>query len=148
MPALLFIIACTAPSHSPAPTGNPLARAESLYADLRIIRDRIDVKTEAGRAPSADVILRHNALRDNVARSLAAVDSAALKEEDTRALSIMRRTLVRDLGPITSSTASQTPSAETPPGCDYDPGAVAAGRTASTRCGSGSTPVMAGSSLI
>ena len=37
----------------------------------------------------------------------------------------MRRTLVRDLGPIPKSTASQA-SAVTQPACDYDPAAVAA----------------------
>ena len=57
-----LLAACTSPSPFPAPAGASLAPAESLYADLRSIRDRIDVNTEAGRTPSPDAILRHNAL--------------------------------------------------------------------------------------
>jgi hypothetical protein len=104
-----------------------VARAESLYADLRSIRDKIDVSTEAGQTPGTDAILAHNAVREDLVRSLAAVDSAALRGDDTRALGIMRRTLVRDLGAVAAPIGSQGVAAETRPACDYDAGAVAAG---------------------
>ena len=131
---MIVVAACSSPPGPPTPARAPLAAAESLYADLRTIRDRIDVGIEAGHtrrgdaAPFAVLVLAHNALREDLARSLAAVDSAALNVDDTRALGIMRRTLVRDLGPVPPANASQGVAAETPPACDYDAGAVAAAR--------------------
>ncbi len=115
----------------PAPAPAELAAAESLYADLRGMRDRIEVMLEAGRpgraAPAFDaMILSHNAVRDDLAQRLAAVDSAALRDDDARALGIMRRTLAQDLGPIAAPVASAKRAAETEPACDYDARAVAA----------------------
>jgi len=125
-PVLLSVLAaCASPPGSPTPARASLAAAESLYADLRTIRDRIDVSTEAGRTGSTDAILGYNALRDDLARSLAAVDSAALRGDDTRALGVMRRTLVRDLGVVAAPTASEGVAVETRPACDYDASAVA-----------------------
>jgi hypothetical protein len=82
---------------------------------------------EAGRTGNADDIFTHNSVREDLARSLAAVDSAALSDDDRRALGIMRRTLARDLGTIAPSAAPQGAAADTPPACDYDVSAVAAG---------------------
>jgi hypothetical protein len=121
------LAACASPAPEAAPAPAELATAESLYADLRSIRDRIDVSIEAGRTPGARAIRRHNALRHDLARSLAAVDSAALRGDDARALGIMRRTLVGDLGVIAASIASPGVAAETRPACDYDVSAVVGG---------------------
>lgn len=127
-----MLAACSSPPRPPTPVRAGLAAAESLYADLRSIRDRIDVSIEAGRTGRADArpfavqVLTHNALREDLARSLAAVDSAALSGDDTRALGIMRRTLARDLGAVPPSNASPAVAAETQPACDYDAGAIAA----------------------
>ncbi|MEP7226743.1 MAG: hypothetical protein ABI785_05240 [Gemmatimonadales bacterium] len=126
---LLILAACASPPGPTTPVRASLTAAESLYADLRTIRDRIDVNIEAGRTdttPLSVLILGHNALRKDLARRLAAVDSASLTGDDSRALGIMRRTLVRDLGPVPTSTAPQAAAAGSPPACDYDAGAVAA----------------------
>ncbi len=129
---LPLLAACSSPPAPPTPARASLAAAESLYADLRSIRDRIDVSIEAGHTGSTDatpfraLVLAHNTLREGVARSLAAVDSAALREDDIRALGIMRRTLMRDLGAVAAPVESQSAAAETQPACDYDAGAVVA----------------------
>jgi hypothetical protein len=133
--ALSFSVAVAACS-SPAPMAGPapaeLGRAESLYADLRSIRDRIDVNLEAGRtrgagaSPFAALVLRHNALRGDLARSLATIDSVPLRGDDARALGTMRRTLARDLGPVATPAASPERAAEMEPACDYDARVVAA----------------------
>ena len=123
-----MLTACSSPPRPPTPVRASLVAAESLYADLRTIRDRIDVNIEAGRTDTtllSVLILGHNALRKDLARRLAAVDSAALSGDDGRALGIMRRTLVRDLGPVPTSTAPEAAAAQEP-ACDYDAGAVAA----------------------
>jgi hypothetical protein len=124
---LSTLAACAAPGGrpaSPAPALARLAAAESLYAELRILRDRIDVAAASGR-PATVLLPRHDSLRARLATGLAAVDSAALPAEDARALGIMRATLERDLTPVTSSpTASDAPGSA--PDCDYDPRAIAA----------------------
>ena len=124
------LAACSSPVYPPGPAPAELAVAESLYADLRSIRDRIDVSLEASRTSIADatpfaaLVLSHNAARDDLARRLATIDSAALREDDARALGTMRRTLARDLGPVVAPIASD--KAQTEPACAYDAGAVAA----------------------
>jgi hypothetical protein len=104
------VMACASQSSAPALVRADLAVAESLYADLRSIRDRIDVDLEAGRTGRADAVPAHNALRQTLAKSLAAVDSAALSGDDGRALGIMRRTLARDLGAVAAPSASSGPA--------------------------------------
>ncbi len=127
------LAACTPSPSPPAPAGNRLALAESLYADLRDIRDRFDVRTEGGRAAQFDtaqlarLVLAHNALRDQVAQSLAAVDSTSLGPEDARALGTMRTTLERDLQPVSQPAPSSAAPARQEPNCKYDPRTVAAG---------------------
>lgn len=125
--ASVALAACSSPAPMPGPAPAGLARAESLYADLRSIWDRIDVELEAGRTDAAFVtlVLSHNSARGNLTRSLATVDSTPLRGDDARALGIMRRTLARDLGPVAAPIASSERAAETEPACDYDARSVA-----------------------
>ena len=128
----LVLPSCTRHQISDGRAQASLSPAESLYADLRDIRDRIDVNLEA-RPFAADhstrqLISSYNGVRERVATSLAAADSAALSREDARALRIMRRTLAADLrrlDPLAQSTAASRPSA---PECAYDPEVVLASR--------------------
>ncbi|MFL5403998.1 MAG: hypothetical protein ACJ8BF_14425 [Gemmatimonadales bacterium] len=102
--------ACTARAPVAAPSGGGLAAAESVYADLRDLRDRLDVATDFGRAsltagsPAAAQVAAHNALRAEVGRRLAGIDSVSLRPADAHALGTMRRTLERDLNPFLPST--------------------------------------------
>jgi hypothetical protein len=84
------------------------------------------VDLETGRPARPDAVLAHNAVRHQLAGSLAAVDSAALRGDDARALGIMRRSLAQDLGAVTAPVTSQGAANQTEPVCDYDAGAVAA----------------------
>jgi hypothetical protein len=113
-----------APSGSQPPPQADLAPAESLYADLRDSRDRIDVTIASGRTgidaqtPVAAYIMGYNGLRRNVAARLAAVDSSTLREDDGRAFDVMRRTLGRDLDSLSPSPTT-SPAARAP-SCNYD----------------------------
>jgi hypothetical protein len=122
----LLLPSCT-PHRSPGPAQFSLARAESLYADLRDIRDRIDVNLEAHPSAADDathqLISSYNTVREQVATSVAAADSAALPGEDARALGIMRRALAADLrrlDPPAQTTAARAPE------CAYNPELVLA----------------------
>jgi hypothetical protein len=135
---LLAALAACAPSASPpAPTPSvaALAIAESAYAGLRELRDRIDVATASGRSVATDgtplgaLRLRHDSLRERVAASLAAVDSAALRGDDARALGVMRRALAQDLGSVAASAPAECvipAGCEGSADCAYDAGAIAA----------------------
>jgi hypothetical protein len=106
---------------TPSPT---LAVAESLYADLRDVRDRINVTLASGTAAHpASSIGAYNDLRRKVSDRLAAIDSAALTATDARALGAMRQTLARDLDSLPLPTTAV--SAPAKPSCSFDPGAVA-----------------------
>ena len=120
--ALLLVAAlaaCASPgrrSSASVPAGSAVASAESLFLELRDVRDHIDVADAAGRSSSA-YIPRYDSLRAALAPHLAQVDSGALPQEEARALGLMRRVFSRDLGTVTpSSTAS---SQETKPSCTY-----------------------------
>jgi hypothetical protein len=120
-----ILTGCAArPSGSQPSIQSDLAVAESLYADLRDSRDRIDVTIASGGSGTSDTaplgayIIGYNALRKNVAARLASVDSSTLREDDARALAIMRRNLRRDLDSL-SLPPKTSPSAQ-PPSCDYD----------------------------
>jgi hypothetical protein len=127
-----LLAACSAPTSGPSPAG-PLAAAESLYLDLRDIRDRIDVAGSAGRTVASDgtsilaLAGRHNSLRQELVRRLEAVDSTGLSSGDARAFRTMRAVLATDLGPVTGSLLRPL-AAQPSPRCDYDPGAIAAGK--------------------
>ncbi len=126
LPSTWLVVAALAGCASPARQSPPaapatrLAIAESLYADLRALRDRIDVADAAGR-PEPALAPRHNALRREVELRLADVDSSALNEEDGRALGAMRRSLARDLTPLAVPAAARPQ-----PDCGYDAEAIAA----------------------
>jgi hypothetical protein len=133
-PAFAAAIAgCAAPPAPPAPANTGLSAAESLYADLRAIRDRIEVTTAAGRPAAADgtplatLVVRHNQLRGRVAPQLAAIDSGALSGDDARALGVMRRTIGRDLSALPESAATSEASPQTRPECAYDAGTIGSG---------------------
>ena len=122
-------------AHQPSPTAagpSQLAVAESLYADLRDVRDRIDVTLASGLSgipdapPVTEWITAHNALRRVVAAKIDGIDSAGLQDEDRRALAQMRRTLQSSLDSLTSPHADSSTGMLRPPSCTYDPRAVAA----------------------
>jgi len=126
--ALLLLTACgSRAADSPGPAG-ALAVAESLYLDLRNVRDRIDVAAAAARnlasdgTPVSALAARHHELRRAVIERIAAVDSTQLSPQDRRAFDVMRRALARDLTPV--STAAAAAVAERRPECGYDPGAI------------------------
>ena len=127
---ILITSACHAPP-APAPAGAGLAVAESIYADLRARRDRIDVSIAAGQtgvtdaAPLSALVLAHNSVRHQLFLRLADIDSSRLDTEDARALGIMRRSLARDLDSISGPPAA-APAASRP-SCEYDARSVAAG---------------------
>jgi hypothetical protein len=103
----MVLAACAPPSRlPPGGAGAGLAAAESVYADLRELRDRYEVTTAAGRVvtpgglPLAGLAGRHDTLRGQLEARLSAVDSAALGGEDGRALGAIRTALRVDLTPI------------------------------------------------
>ncbi|HEV7364267.1 MAG TPA: hypothetical protein VGN76_00320, partial [Gemmatimonadales bacterium] len=127
-----MLLACTTRPGPAALTGTPLSVAESLYADVRTARDRIDVSIAAGRTgtsdatPLAAMILDYDRSRRVLASRLAAIDSAALRTDDSRALGLMRRTLARDLDSLAYPLHPEATGPHSPPDCGYDPSAVAA----------------------
>jgi hypothetical protein len=125
--ALVALMGCgSRATENPRP-GGALAAAESLYLDLRDVRDRIDVAAAAARAVASDgtpvsaLAARHHELRRSVIERLGTVDSAELSEEDRRAFGVMRRALQRDLTPV--SAPGPSAAAERRPNCRYDPAA-------------------------
>ena len=119
-----------APGPAPAAPAAALARAESAYADLRALRDRIEITTAAGRTaspegvPLAVLARRHDELRAALALRLAPIDSVGLAADDRRALAVMRGTLASDLGPVAASPAPAAGAdavAPKAPDCAYDP---------------------------
>jgi hypothetical protein len=126
------LAACASPTTtSPAPVARKIAVAESLYADLRDARDRIDVTLASGSGSTdatliAALIPGHNGLRQSLATRLAAIDSNALDGFDRHALAVMRRSLARDIDTLAWATAARVRAAEQRPDCSYDPTAIAA----------------------
>src|SRR5262245_38546807 len=127
--ALVALLGCgSRVTENPRP-GGPLAAAESLYLDLRDVRDRIDVAASAGRTvasdgtPTSALAARHHELRQAVMERMGTLDSARLSDEDRRAFGVMRRALQRDLAPI-SATGPSAP-ADRRPRCRYAPSAFA-----------------------
>jgi hypothetical protein len=122
--------ACAAP-HPPASRPDAtLATAESVYADLRGLRDRLDVAAASGRTGANDatpfgaLVLAHNALRTELGRRFAAIDSTALRADDARALGTMRSTLARDLDSLPLPSPATTTAKPAHPDCNYAPSAV------------------------
>jgi hypothetical protein len=106
--------------------------AESLYLDLREVRDRIDVAGSSGRTtaddgtPVAALTRRHGELREALVTRLSEVDSTALSAADARAFGTMRRVLVRDLTPPADVIATVSGAEEPPPDCRYEAAAIGA----------------------
>jgi hypothetical protein len=127
----LILAACASPLAPASPRAATLTTAESLYADLRAMRDRIDVSIASGgtgdtdATPMAVMILSYNGSRTDLRARLAAIDSAALGKEDGRALGVMHRTLARDLDSLATPLPPEAKKAEEQPDCGYDPSAVA-----------------------
>jgi hypothetical protein len=111
-----------------------LAAAESLYLDLRDLRDRIDVAGAAGRTaardgtPVAGLARQHNRLRRGLITHLSGIDSSALATEDARAFRTMRVALDRDLAAVNGSAPGAPARPAVGPDCGYDPEAIAAAR--------------------
>jgi hypothetical protein len=127
-----LLLAC---ARTPSRTGaspSALAFAESLYANLRDARDRIDVTLASGlngihdTTPLATWIMAHNQLRRAVVTRLAGIDSTGLQGKDRQALAMMRRALRRDLDSLIPPHADSSPATTHPPSCNYDPRAIAA----------------------
>jgi hypothetical protein len=126
--------ACSSPpAAAPAPAG-ALAAAESLYLELRDVRDRVGVARSAGRttatdgAPVAVLVRHHNELRRAFLARLGAVDSTRLAGDDARAFGTMRLALDRGLTTLTDSGAAGSSPTRGRPDCEYDPAAIAATR--------------------
>ncbi len=112
----------TAPAPAPAPAA--LARAESVYADLRALRDRIDVTAASARTTSLEgtsldtLIRRYHHLRRGLAPRLDAIDAGSLPRDDARALAVMHGALAGELGEM--ATASGAAEEGRAPDCAYD----------------------------
>jgi len=123
--------ACAGRAGRPASALSELATAESLYADLRDARDRIEVLLASGRdggpdsAPISSLIVKHNSLRRTVISRLAGIDSARMGDEDRRALGVMRRALGRELDSLGPPQSSSGVASASIPSCRYDPRSVA-----------------------
>jgi hypothetical protein len=123
--ALLALTGCGSRAAETPQPGDPLAAAESLYLDLRDVRDRIDVAAAAARDVASDgtpvsaLGARHHELRRALLERMGAVDSAQLSAGDRRAFGVMRRALERDLAPV--SAGASPSAAERRPDCRYDP---------------------------
>jgi hypothetical protein len=108
-----------------------LAQAESLYADLRALRDRIEVTTAAGAGAAAEgtsldtLIRRFRSLRGDVASRLAALTDSGWAAEDARALGVMRAALDGELADLSPGTPPHSAAPATPD-CGYDAAAIAA----------------------
>jgi hypothetical protein len=119
---LALAAACTPPIPSAGPTPTGLIRAESLYADLREVRDRVDVTLAAGRhatgegTPVDTLAGRYRALRAQVLRELDRVPAFRLSGTDLRAIGVMRTALDNELGELNNVRAA----ADIPPDCTYD----------------------------
>jgi hypothetical protein len=139
--SLVAIGACHAgPRTTPAPESGiapAIAPAESMYAELRALKDRIGVTTARGATADtngesvADQRHRYDAVRAAAREALAAVDSAALPTEDQHALGVMRATLHGELG--VQPEADVSLDADTAPNCHYDAAAMARGDSAYER---------------
>jgi hypothetical protein len=125
--------ACGSPpvARSPEPAG-ALAAAESVYLDLRDVRDRIEVVGYGGGSrdgtPLPTLARRHDALRRDLVQRLDGVDSSTLAAPDARAFGTMRAALARDLAPLADSAPGSRLPVEGRPDCDYSAATMGEGR--------------------
>ena len=130
---LPLVSSCSAQRAARAPADAPagLARAESLYADLREIRDRYEVSVASARrttpegVPLAVAARGHDSLLGRARSALTFIDSLSLGPDDRRALDRMRKALGGELTPIADIEPSEAHASQ--PDCAYDPVRVAAG---------------------
>jgi hypothetical protein len=129
---MLLALACARPNPSPSQPTAALGSVESLYADLRDLRDHLDVAASAGRTPANDarpftlLIGSHNHLRADVTRRLAEIDSSGLGAADARAYGLMRRALQEQLDSLPPPSSNLVAESKQVPDCGYAVGAVAA----------------------
>lgn len=120
----------------PAPeAGARLAAAESVYQELRYLKDQIDVTRYRGAerstrgVPVPELVARYEAARAGFRVALGAVTDTMLVAEDRRALAVMRRTLEAELVLVEGGTedAAADPAHASAPDCDYDAARLAEG---------------------
>jgi len=121
---LLGLGGCAFGAPPSAPVPSPVSRAESLYAVVRTLKDRLDIATFRARSESITVLHpRYLAERTELARSLV-IDSLALRDSvDRRALRVMRRTFTTELADIPEPAGAVPPPDSAR--CDYDPHSIA-----------------------
>ncbi len=122
----LVLVACAPPplvSPDPVPVALALARAESLFAEVRTVKDQRDVAELRGLADSARAMRpAYLAARSAFVAGLA-IDSTTLTDSvDRRALRTMRRVLFQELTDAPEPPASSIAIDST--ACRYDPRAV------------------------
>jgi hypothetical protein len=139
---LLVLGAChTAPrGAAPAPAAAiapALAPAESMFAELRAVKDRMGVTTARGASADTDgatlgeLRRRYEAARAPLVAALMKVDSTVLPAEDQRALGAMRATVRDELA--ATAVAEASVHADSAPACEYDAVAMASGDSAYER---------------
>lgn len=127
---VISLCGCGRPAPAGAPPAGGLAAAESLYLELREVRDRIDVAEAAGRqvasdgTPLAALAQRHAELRPLVGERLLGVDTTALPPADRRAVTVMRRALAGPLGSLRGAVSAGASTAQSLPDCAYDPASL------------------------
>ena len=140
--ALVALAACHHPAGGSAAlerAPSPLARAESVFQALHVVKDRIGVTSARGASADTDgtslaeLQRRYAATRAPLASALASVDSASLAPEDRRALAAMRHSLAGGLASDADDTESGAPAHAAAPDCDYDPAQLAHGDSAYDR---------------
>ncbi len=120
-----------APPDAAVPAAASLTAADSIYADLRAVRDRIEITAATQRTTSpdgvslAELTQRHNAIRQVLSLHLASIEPHNLAADDARALAVMRGALAGDLGALAESTSTAA-LGDARPDCAYDAGAIAA----------------------
>jgi len=121
---LLVLAAACGRGPGAGPTPAALSRAESAYAAVRTLKDRMDIATLRVLPESAAALRpRYLAGRAGLVRALA-IDSLALRDTtDRRALATMRRTLAEELTDLPQPPGGTTPADSGR--CGYDPRALA-----------------------
>jgi len=124
-----LVVGCApAPPAAPAPVA--LAQSESVYADLRALRDRIEVTAAAGRQRAADgtplamLARRYRRLRAGFTARLSALPKSGWPAEDARALAVMGAALEGELADVSPGGGPDS-TGDAAPACGYDAAALA-----------------------
>ncbi|MDQ2766408.1 MAG: hypothetical protein M3Y30_04560 [Gemmatimonadota bacterium] len=116
-----------------------LARAESMFQAMHVVKDRIGVTSARGASADTDgtslaeLRRRYAASRGPLASELGRTDSAALAPEDRHALAAMRASLAGGLASDADDTEAGDAARNASPDCDYDPARFAHGDSAYDR---------------